>query len=262
MPILFIYFLTAIGATILGAMVGLGGGVIIKPMLDLIGYHDLATIGMLSTFTVFSMAIVAILRRLKEGYKFNYSIVALFAVGSILGGNIGTTLFNQVLSLVATQDTLLAFQSLLLALLLSMVIVLPKLKIKVSPIKNKFGIVIVGFILGVIAAFLGIGGGPINVVILVIIFGMDNKEAAVYSIFIILFSQFSKIFSTAVTMGFSSYDLQALWVMIPAGIAGGLIGSKLNKLLDTFTIARVFNIVVFLLIILNLFNCALALGIV
>jgi len=45
--------------------------------------------------------------------------------------------------------------------------------------------------LGMFSAFLGIGGGPINVAVLCILFGFDLRNSARISVFIILFSQIS-----------------------------------------------------------------------
>ena len=56
----FIYFLVALFATSLGSISGMGGGVIIKPFLDAFGQFDAATIGVLSSVTVLTMALVAV----------------------------------------------------------------------------------------------------------------------------------------------------------------------------------------------------------
>ncbi|MEG2119590.1 MAG: sulfite exporter TauE/SafE family protein, partial [Pseudoflavonifractor sp.] len=57
---LLLYFLIAIGATTAGSMTGMGGGVIIKPLLDLLHGFDVETIGVLSAITVFAMSVVSI----------------------------------------------------------------------------------------------------------------------------------------------------------------------------------------------------------
>ncbi|HLQ75126.1 MAG TPA: sulfite exporter TauE/SafE family protein, partial [Alloiococcus sp.] len=55
-----IYFAVGLIATIFGALAGLGGGVIIKPVLDLLGDYDVGTISVLSAATVFSMSVVSL----------------------------------------------------------------------------------------------------------------------------------------------------------------------------------------------------------
>ena len=63
--------------------------------------------------------------------------------------------------------------------------------------------VLVGVFLGVCSSFLGIGGGPINVALIIYLFGYDTKSATVCSIVTILFSQISKLSSVALTTGFA-----------------------------------------------------------
>ena len=60
------YVLIVFVATFLGAAVGLGGGVIIKPCFDLINMHNTATIGVYSAMAVFTMSIVSIYKQYKN----------------------------------------------------------------------------------------------------------------------------------------------------------------------------------------------------
>lgn len=247
----FIYFLTAICATTLGSLAGLGGGVIIKPILDALGDYNLSTVGILSSITVFSMAIVATIKQLKSGFKADFNIVIL-AIGSILGGGIGKKAFDIFLTLFENEKLGKGIQALILIALLSLVLFkdyLPKYKIK-----NIFIVFLVGLFLGVIASFLGIGGGPINVAILVMLFAFPTKNAAISSVFIILLSQFSKLFLISIGSGFSAYDLQMLPFMVIGGILGGFIGAKVNHLLSNECIEKIFNISIVFVILVNIFN--------
>ncbi len=47
-----LYFFIALICTFAGAITGMGGGVVIKPVLDLMGDFDSASIGALSSITV------------------------------------------------------------------------------------------------------------------------------------------------------------------------------------------------------------------
>ncbi|MCG8572053.1 MAG: sulfite exporter TauE/SafE family protein, partial [Spirochaetes bacterium] len=174
-----IYFLIGLGATILGAIVGLGGGVIIKPVLDSLGNYNLETINVLSSFTVLSMAIVSVLKQIQSGIKLEKRRTLLIAVGSILGGIGGKYFFNLFMNLIANNALATAIQAIILALLLSFILAIsvkPDL-VKTFDIHNNLAILLAGIILGFIAAFLGIGGGPINVAFLILLLNMDNKKA-------------------------------------------------------------------------------------
>lgn len=250
-----IYLFIALIATTLGAMAGLGGGVIIKPILDFLGDYNLSTISVLSSFTVFSMAIVSIIKQIH--YKFNIEVrkTVLIGIGSIFGGIIGEKFLKFILTFI-NQTTVTITQNLVLAILLILVYIYMnnKNKFKSYHIENSLACMIIGVVLGSIASFLSIGGGPINVCVLTIFFSMNTKEAAVNSIITILFSQASKLITIATSTGFSIYDLSMLPFMIVGGILGGLIGSKFNKLYSSESILKVFNLVLISLVLLNFYN--------
>ncbi len=248
---MFLYFIVAITATIFGSLVGLGGGVVIKPVLDAIGTYDLTTIGILSSFTVFSMAVVSTGKQIKKGFKVEHNMLVI-TLGSILGGGIGNTLFKTFLKVLNNEGMATAIQGTMLAGLL--ILVLFKGKLPKYHLKNNVILFLIGLILGTIASFLGIGGGPINVMILVLLLNMDMKKAATTSVLIILLSQFAKLVLIAMGSGFGMYDLSMLYVMVPGGILGGLIGAHFNHKLSHDTIHKIFNIAIILLVILNIYN--------
>ncbi|WP_297596353.1 sulfite exporter TauE/SafE family protein [uncultured Cetobacterium sp.] len=247
----FTYFLTAITATILGSLAGLGGGVIIKPVLDAFGHYDLSTVGILSSITVFFMAAVSTFKQIKSGFKVETSMIVL-SLGSILGGGIGSKIFDLFLTFFSDQSTGKGIQAIIIAVLL--LGVLFKNQLPKYSIKNKALIFTAGLFLGTIASFLGIGGGPINVAILIMLFSFTTKEAAVSSVFIILLSQLSKILLITINTGFAAYNLEMLPFMVVGGIIGGLIGAQLNTKLESTHIEKIFNISIILIIFINIFN--------
>ena len=93
-----IYTLVILTATSLGAVAGLGGGVIIKPLLDLVGAHDPAAINLYSSVAVFVMCCVSLAKQLRAGFAFDRRMVLSVAAGSLLGGIAGDfigTHFNE-----------------------------------------------------------------------------------------------------------------------------------------------------------------------
>ena len=76
-----IYFLVAILATTIGATAGLGGGVVIKPVLDSINTFTLPTVNLLSSATIFIMAVVSIIKQLLKKDKINKKSISLIAIG-------------------------------------------------------------------------------------------------------------------------------------------------------------------------------------
>ena len=91
-----IYALVIITATTLGAVAGLGGGVIIKPLLDLVGAHDAATINLYSCVAVFTMCCVSLIKQLRAGFHFDRQMVLSVSAGSLLGGVLGDKVFSAL----------------------------------------------------------------------------------------------------------------------------------------------------------------------
>ncbi len=250
-------FLIAFLATCIGAMTGVGGGVIIKPVMDLVGTFDAGSIGVLSSITVFAMAISSCIKQFMAKTKIDMKIAVALAIGSLIGGNIG----QQILTMISSQidpKLVTSVQNCLLALVILMVYIYMQKKdsIKSLGLTSVPLIFVSGVLLGTMSAFLGIGGGPINVAVIIFAFGLTGKEAAVYSVVAILFSQFSKLALIGLTTGYSEYNLTVAPVMIVAGIVGGLIGSKYNKKLDSKTIEKCFSIVQIFIILTAVLNIA------
>ncbi len=245
-----IYFLIAIFATTIGAGAGLSGGVIIKPALDTLGNYNLFVIGVLSSATVLSMAIVSTTRCFFQGIKIDKKLIAL-TIGAIIGGFLGKEVFS-FFYLRIDEKMLTTIQAGIIILLLS--ITLLRSKLPDWHIKNIFVTITIGLILGTLSSFLGIGGGPINVAVLCMFFAMDIKKAATGSIFIILFSQITKLLTITLTSGFGAFDYSMLLYMIPGGVLGGFIGIWLKGKLENKHIEVLFYIVVSCVIMLNLYN--------
>lgn len=251
-----ICFLIAIIATTIGASSGIGGGVIIKPVLESFNMFDLKTVTLLSSITIFSMAVVSLIKQIKMKDPINFKTTVTIALGSTLGGVLGEKLLKFMLSLSSNSKGVSILQSLMLIFLLAIVYVYinHKDKLKEFKVKSLILIFVVGLILGALASFLGIGGGPINVAIFALLFSMNTKDAARNSIILIFFSQGAKILSIALTTGFSSYNLKVMPYMIVGGVLGGFLGYKLNKSVSDKFITRLFNMVLIFIILVNIYN--------
>jgi len=246
-----IYLLVALFATIIGSAVGLGGGVIIKPMLDLIGDYNVVTISILSSVTVLSMATVATFRQIRNGFKVTKEIIAI-TIGAIFGGVLGSIIFGYIYPIL-DPNTVTVIQSSIIAILLIFCLFynkMPKLNMKSVWVKC-----IMGLILGMLSSFLGIGGGPINVAALVVIIGFEIKDAAKVSVFIILFSQIAGLASKAFNGILTQVeDLSMLYVMIPAAIIGGILGSQLNIKMSDKVVNMLYKSAVMLVILICAYN--------
>ena len=250
-----IYSAVILVATTLGAFVGLGGGVIIKPVLDFIGAEPRMQVDFLSSMAVFTMSVVSTLRYMKKKVEFKKDIIAFVSIGSIAGGWLGSQCVD-LLGAVAPQEKIRCIQAFVLSALLAAVCFYVSKERKSFHVENKAAILLVGLMLGFFASFLGIGGGPINVAVLTLFFSMNVKESAVYSVAIIFFSQLSKLVTLFASTGIEPYAHQwkTLIFILPAAILGGIIGSKFNRRFDDKLIRKIFSAVMLLLVALNIYN--------
>ena len=249
-----IYGIIIILATFAGAFVGLGGGVIIKPLLDLIGHDTVAVVNFISACAVFSMSISSTVKHIRAKTKIDFKFIVTLSIGAVAGGIGGSALFDYLLTLF-DNNALKRLQGLILGILLVVSVIYINLKsAKSFKVKNPVGIVFVGLSLGFIASFLGVGGGPINVAFLVLFFSMSMKEAAVYSVGTIFFSQLSKLITMAVKGSVPAVSPSVLIVAVVCAVAGGIIGAKMNKKCNEKVIKTVFTVLVAAIAAVNFYN--------
>ena len=113
----------------------------------------------------------------------------------------------------------------------------------------------VGLALGICSSFLGIGGGPINLVVLYYFFSMDTRTAAANSLYIILFSQLASLLATLIAGTIPDLQLMMLVWMIAGGIGGGIIGRACSKRMDDRAVEKLFMGLMGVIIAISLFNC-------
>lgn len=254
-----IYFLITILATTMASLTGMGGGIIMKPILDILGHFDTATIGVLSSISVFTTSFVSTFKNILNKNKFHMEIVIPLGIGAIFGGSIGQMIFHFFTASFENKSTITIIQNVIIGILVCLVFWYIKNKDSIVS-KNLTGALnssLVGLILGIISSFLGIGGGSINVPIFIYFFSYDTKTATISSLVTIVFAQFSKLVSIATTTGFAVYDLTIAPYMVIGAIMGGFIGTKLSANFSDKQIEKAFRFllcIIFALCIWNIFS--------
>lgn len=252
-----LYLIIALFATVIGSLVGLGGGVIMKPLLQALSPLDALSINVLSSITVFSMAMSTLYKRTKADRSLYKAQYLYLIIGSVIGGVIGNSIFNKFLTLFSNENVVSFTQTLILIILLVMVVFKHLYIDKMPKFESKFAMVMIGLGLSIISTFLGIGGGPINVPVFIGLLGVAILDATYLSILVIFFSQLSNIVVYFSDGTFGQVELMPLIMMVPAAIIGGIIGGKLSQTLDNPTVDKLFNITILALIVLNLYNLTL-----
>ena len=253
-----LYLLIALLATFIGSMTGMGGGIIMKPIMDALSHFDSASINILSSVTVFAMSLVSVIKRFTGKGKgaplpFSVSRLLFLTAGSVGGGYLGQLIFDTV------QRSLPAIKGVQNALMLILVIFiffymlfkerLPRLNFKSIP-----AFLLAGVFMGVLSSFLGIGGGPVNVALLTFLFGMGIKDAVFTSLLSVLFTQTSKLITVLVTTGFAVFELSMLPFTVIGGIIGATVGAALGKRLSPKATSLLFCIVQILIFAICLYN--------
>ncbi len=251
-----IYFILSLFATTVGSLTGMGGGVIIKPLMDVLGDYDVQTIGVISSITVFSMSAVSVVKQMKSKTKIPFKTAIPLAAGSVFGGFAGQHLLDFIVNALNADSIATVIQNIALAVLILCVILYMRNKNRIKG-RQFDGITVslcAGVFLGCISSFLGIGGGPVNVALIIYLFSFDTKTATVCSLITILFAQISKLATTAFTGGFSDFDLSVVPVMIVGAVAGGFLGAVINKKSSEKAVEKAFSAVQVFVLAVTLFN--------
>lgn len=250
-----IMFLVCFAASGIGSVAGYGGGVIIKPVLDALHILPVSTISFLSGCTVLSMSAVSLWRSRGNGVRLQVRTTMPLALGAALGGLLGKWLFELVKS--GSDENILGLvqSALLLATtVLVWIYTLKKDKLPSCQLESLSACALVGLALGVVSAFIGIGGGPLNVALLFLFFSMDAKTAAKNSIFIILFSQAASLISALAQQNVPDFTWYHLALMAAGGIGGALAGAEISKKMDNKAVERLLLVLMLVIIGINIYN--------
>lgn len=252
-----LFWLISFGASVAGAICGIGGGVIIKPVLDAFGVLSVSTISFLSGCTVLAMTCYSVFKSKMSGESLiDMRTGTPLALGAAIGGVVGKSMFQALSNMFADKDMVGAVQAacLLVITLGTLVYTIKKDRIKTLKVKNLAACVMIGIVLGIFSSFLGIGGGPINLVVLFFFFSMDTKTAAQNSLYIILFSQITSLLNSLMTRTVPEFSVWLLVLMVIGGILGGMSGRIINKKIDSKVVDKLFIFLMVVIIGINIYN--------
>jgi uncharacterized membrane protein YfcA len=215
-------WLIALGfvAGIVGSIIGLGGGIIVVPVLTILGFpHTVASSS--SLFAAFSNSVassVSYARQKRIEYKLGLKLGLMSIPGTILGAFISSeaspSAFKIMFGVVMIVSCLYLFLK-------------RGMESKSANMTKKMLVLSSGisFIAGILSSFFGIGGGIVFVPLMILGIGISVKHATATSQLILMFSSASGMIAHSM-LGHADFSY-ALLLGIGAFV-GGLVGAKIS----------------------------------
>ena len=201
-------------------MIGLGGGIIVVPVLTFLGFPPTAAASN-SLFAALSNAAASTIsysRQKRIEYSLGFKLGLLSVPGTVLGAVVSTDVAPDIFKI------LFGF-----VLIASSVYIFLRKKIETGgkTISKQMIIFAIGasFFAGIISSFFGIGGGIIFVPLMVVGMGMAMKKAAATSQMILLFASLSGVIVHSL-LGHPDFLQSGLLAV--GSFLGGLVGARLS----------------------------------
>jgi len=207
-------------AGVLGSMIGLGGGLVVVPVLTFFGFSP-ALAASNSLFAAFSNAVASTISYAKQK-RIEYSLGLKLGLLSIPGTILGALISDQI-----TPSLFKILFGILLVASSAYIFSKRKIESKVYNASKQVMVLAVAasFFAGIISSLFGIGGGIVFVPLMVIAMGLSMRLAAPTSQLILLFASASGMIVHSI-LGHPDF-YQALLLAVGA-FGGGLVGSRLS----------------------------------
>ncbi len=243
-------------ASLFGPMCGIGGGSIIKPLLDITQAFNLSQVSYISGIAVISMSAYSL-----GTYTLTHEIDIKFkddfplAIAAAFGGITGRILFVMALADVPNKDEVGMIQSVILFLLAVGAFILSIRRGEVHiHTPSKFWQAFLCFVAGLMWVFLGIGGGPFNMILLSIFFVLPPRRARQVSLLIVLFSQVAAMVLMYETATVPHVALSIALAGSLAAIAGAEVGKILARKLAQIYLDKLYNFALIFLMVICVYN--------
>ena len=207
-------------AGVLGSMIGLGGGIVVVPVLTFFGFSPTlaASSSLLAAFSNATASTISYSKQKRVEFSLGLKLGLLTIPGTVLGAYVSSDITPQIFKILFG-----------LVLIASAIYIFARKKIesKKTNLSSKMMVFAIGasFFAGIISAFFGIGGGIIFVPLMVVGMGMAMKKAAPTSQLILLFASLSGVIVHSL-LGHSDFLVGGFLAI--GSFAGGIVGAKLS----------------------------------
>jgi len=253
---------------LLSGLFGVGGGFLLTPLLMMIGVPP-AVAAASDTNQIVAASVSGTLAHGRNG-NVDFKLGLLMIVGGLLGGTVGTGLV-RLLRQVGNFDVVVKIVYVLMLLVVGVFMFLesyqalrkktPSLEAAAPkppgvferlPLKVYFAVSGVecsllalfglGFLIGVLAALMGVGGGFIMLPVMIYLLRIPTMKAVGTSLFTVLFTAINVTMSQ--TLVNQTVDLLLALLLLLGSAAGAQIGTRLGRLLRAEQLRIVFSLIV------------------
>ncbi|WP_104761222.1 sulfite exporter TauE/SafE family protein [Helicobacter cetorum] len=236
MDIYLLYVVIGLITGVLSGVFGIGGGMVVVPIMLTMGHAFEEAIGVSILQMVFSSLFGSYLNFKKKALDFSLGLY----VG--VGGLIGASFSGVILKLVSSKILMIIFAFLVLYSIVQFVFkkenssLQAQITFKINNHKNQhLKLVLIGAITGVFAITLGIGGGMLMVPLMHRFLGYDSKKCVALGLFFVLFSSVSGTLSLAHHQVIN-HEVFLVGIMVGIGsLIGVSVGIKLVGMLSKQT---------------------------
>jgi uncharacterized membrane protein YfcA len=222
--------LAAIGlvAGLLSGMFGVGGGIVVVPLLALLLGFDQRRAAGTSLAAIVLTASIGVISYAASG-SVNWIAGLILAGGAVVGAQLGTWLSPKL----SQRALRWGFVGFILVVIVSLFLVVPERDavVHLTPLLI-IGLATLGVITGIMAGLIGIGGGVIVVPFLMLVFGTSDLEAKGTSLLMMIPTAIS---GTIGNIRRKNVDLSAAAVIGVAACTTTAFGAWLATQVDPFT---------------------------
>lgn len=244
-----IFALIAIGllSGFLSGMFGIGGGIVIVPLLVMLAKFPRRLAAGTSLGAIVPAALVGVASYAAVGHV-DWLVALILVVGSVIGAQIGAHLLHR-LPVLAIRWAFIVF---LVVVAISLFLVVPsrdaQLELSVLPI---IGLVVLGFVTGVLSGILGVGGGIVIVPMLILLFGQSDVVAKGTSLAMMIPTAIS---GTIGNLRRKNVDIIAALIVGLSACVTTALGAAAAIALDPRTASVIFGAFLLLLIVRLVFE--------
>lgn len=231
-----VWRLTLIGllAGAFSGLFGIGGGIVIVPLLVLLGSFDQRRASGTSLTAILPTAVAGTIGYALRG-EVDWPVAACLAVGAVVGSMLGAWLLQRI----PQQVLRWLFIAFLMAVAVRMLFLVPDRGAEFDHgLAPMLGLVAMGVIVGVLSGLLGVGGGIIVVPFLMLVFGMGDLVAKGTSLAMMIPTSIS---GTIANVRRSNSDVPAALVLgtlaVPASFAGVAVATVIPAQLSVWLFA-------------------------